>query len=174
MKSKFKFSFIIIICISFAAFLFYKYHKINYGVPLDYNIQRYYINDLIELDDFEIKLDSVDNNISSDGLVVTMDINIRNSSTEEKSLEDMFYLSKLVCGTSVIDVPVFNDKKSDSRTLKGKESKNIVLQYIIPNEDKNRNMKFYIPKTLYQNEIKDDLSDLKMCEKYIELTEKND
>lgn len=177
MKSKIKVCISIVCCILFGVFFYYQYKKVNYGVPLDYNIQKYSMNQSIKLDDFEVKVDSVNSKYEDDTAnisnLVIVNVNIKNLSDKEKSLEDFIYGSRLVCGTSVIDVPILNDKKEDSRVIGRNEAKDIVLQYNIPEKNVGKEMKFYFPKTLYQHEIKEDLKSLKMCEKYVELAEVN-
>lgn len=159
--------------------LCYQYYKINFGVPREFNIEKYSMEEVIKLDDFELTANNITIREDSSNFntevygnlsnLYTVDLTIKNTSNEDKYIKS-FYINSLILHDNNTSSALV-DPSSDEMNylLKSQEEKNIKLTYNFMETDKNDIFEFYPPKELYSNEIKSNLKNLKMCEKFIEL-----
>jgi len=154
----------------------YQYYRINLGVPREFNIEKYSMGEVIKLDDFELTAnnitigeDSSDFNTGNLYNLYIVDLTIKNTSNEDKYLKS-FYINSLILHDNNTSSPLV-DPSSDEMNylLKSQEEKNIKLTCNFMEINENGIFEFYLPKELYSNEIKSDLKNLKMREKFIEL-----
>jgi len=157
----------------------YQYYRINLGVPQEYNIAQYSMGETVKLDDFEVTVNNftvAENKKAIDAKenenpdkLYSVDLTIKNISNEDKHINSFFINSSLLHDIYILQFPLELGSDSMMTSLKSREKKDIRLTYEGYEADKNRVFEFYPPKELYSNEIKNDLKNLKMHEKYIEL-----
>lgn len=159
----------------------YSYHRVNLGVPREYNLQKYDQGQVVKLEDFEIiangitKLEGIDEyNPDESRYSYIVDLTIKNISYEDKDIKSFYRHSFLIneSGFIILDVPQEAVKRSPEvdAVLKSQEEINIKLTFETWKNSKNDIFEYHIPKELYISDIKSDLENLKFHEKYIELS----
>lgn len=157
----------------------YQYYRINSGVPREYNIQKYSMGEVVKLDDFEVivnnftvaenkeYIDAKEN--GNPDKLYTVDFTIKNISNEDKPIKLFIAKSSILCGLKVVEIPLEIRSEDIMSSLKSQEKKDIRLTYEGYETDEDAVFEFYPSKELYRNEIKKDLENLKMHEKYVVL-----
>lgn len=159
----------------------YSYHRVNLGVPREYNIQKYDQGEAVKLEDFEItancitKLEGIDEyNPGQARYSYIVDLTIKNISDEDKDIKPFYRNSSLIDESDLIELSVPQEAVESSpevnAVLKNQEEINIKLTFETSQNSKNHIFEYHIPKELYISDIKSDLENLKFHEKYIELS----
>ncbi|WP_346930168.1 DUF4352 domain-containing protein [Clostridium sp.] len=159
----------------------YSYHRVNLGVPREYNIQKYDQGKAVKLEDFEItgngitKLEGSDEyNPGQSRYSYIVDLTIKNISDEDKDIKAFYRNNSLINESDLIKLSVPQEAVEGSpevdAVLKSQEEIDIKLTFETSQNSKNDSFQYYFSKELYINEIKSDLENLKFLEKYIELS----
>lgn len=159
--------------------LCYQYYRINLGVPRKFNMDKYTMEEVLKLDDFEITINNIKKGENSGDPnskfaqdiynLYEIDLNIKNVSSEDKPIKTFYTKSLLLNGNYMSEIPTELGSEEMDIVLKSQEEKNIKLTYNLSIADESLPFEFYPPRELYTSDIKKDLEDLKMCQKYIEL-----
>ena len=167
--------FILIICIGIASALIYRYKEINKGIPNSYEKQAYQINEDVDLDDLEIKVESYDIVKGSDEATndkIFLRAQIKNESSNVIDASSLMFNSKLSDGFEYLDS--FNIEEKDRERLKALKSKETLQFSVYYSSAPGRmnfddGLKFYISNELYKNQITQKYNEGKFYAKYIEL-----
>lgn len=150
----------------------YQYYRINSGVPRNYKTEKYSMEEVIKLDDLEIKINDFYKDVNKSNelqSIYTIDLTIKNVCNEEKNVRELLFNSKLLQGDCIIEVSENIKENINNCIIKSQEEKRMQINYSFPLGEEKDKAEFYFPKEFYKNEIKSYLKDLKMCEKYVEL-----
>lgn len=170
-KRRVKYSIIIVTCMCVCILMYYQYRSVNVGVAKDFYIEKYSMGENVELDNFEIKINSIS---KKDGIIdgsknpYAIDLTIKNISDENQTIKQLITDSKILVGNYIIEVPleVNGDGKSQ---LEKKDERRLEIVYEFPFQLENREIEFYVPKEFYKLKIQERLDMLQMNEKYIAL-----
>ncbi|WP_346897650.1 hypothetical protein [Clostridium sp. UBA7503] len=158
----------------------YSYHRVNLGIPREYNLQKYSQGEAVKLEDFEITGDGITKLEGSDEYnpgqsrySYIVDLTIKNISDEDKDIKSFYLHSFLINKSDFIKLSVPQEAVEGSpeveAVLKSQEEINIKLTFETSQNSKSDIFEYYFSKELYINDIKSDLENLKFHEKYIEL-----
>ncbi len=159
--------------------LSYQYYRINLGVPRKFNVEKYSMGEAVKLDDFEITINNIDKGEDVGDVdseisqtiynLYKVDLTIKNISNEQKDIKPFYTKSLLLHDNDISEIPIELGNEDMMSSLLSQEEKEIQLTYNFISSDESRAFEFYLPRELYSDDIKKDLKDLKMCQKYIEL-----
>lgn len=174
MKGKIKYIiFIIIVCISII--LSFRYKEINKDSPNAYEKQVYKVNELVELDNLEFKINSYDiirgkEETANDKII--LNIEMKNKSPEKLDIKTLISNSKLSDGFEYLDAPGVDEK--DLKKIQGLAPGEVLEATIYYSSAPNRinfdnGLQFYIANDLYKTQIRERYDERKFYAKYIEL-----
>lgn len=165
-RNKTKYTIYIVLALSILSLAVFRYNIINNGIPKEYMIDEYSMNEPINLDNIllevtSIKFDQHRKPIDGDeNQEVILDLNIKNISNNEVDVREIVESSEMSKGIYSEDYcDVSGDVKKITKLPVNNEI-NITLKYVLFSNnlnkvEKDNQYKFYISKDLYKEQIKD-------------------
>lgn len=179
MKKKY----ICIICIIVILAMGYKYYKVNANVANKYYLNKYNLNEVIKLKDASLKIQGMECKLGAEDsynertVDITCNVEFTNLNKEkiQDVLNELCYKSSLGIGMAPCqfnDVNKGSDEIKEEISRKGKSGIKIKYSFygIDLNKLKNKDeIRFYISRTLYEEEIRTYYKDNKLYSKYVTL-----
>lgn len=158
------------------------YNSVNAEVPKDYKLDGYKLNDEVILDETSLKVNSYkvyERDIMSDGdnhIELILKVTVKNITQDVINLKNVLTNSKVSYKTYYQDYSeVFGDF-SKIKSLEPQESVDLDINFLLFRNEMNQlgengELKFYPPKSSFENQIISEFKDGYLYGKYIKLGE---
>lgn len=175
MKGKIKYISIAVVLLCIIITFGYRYKEINKGVPKSYQKDAYKVNEVVDLDELEFKINSyniVKGDEESENTEIIVNVELKNNGCNNIDVKGLLINSKLSDGFQYIDSANISEQVYQQLQSLGKgETLTFSMEYSSPPElmDFDNGLEFYVYNELYKNQIAEKYKDGKFYAKYVEL-----